>query len=424
VIWRFLYNSVIIRVAWIGFQLIAIVDAKTRRGIRGRKDLFPKLGKASARWAKGKPRIWIHASSLGEFEQAKPIISALKADIPGLVVVVSFFSPSGYENSLSYREADLVTYIPFDSARNAARFVELVHPTAAVVMRYDLWPNHIWKLHDAGVPVFLVNATLRRNSVRNFPLFRNFHRSLYGSLRAILTVSDNDRDIFLSYGSGVGIVETAGDTRYDQVVRRCHESRAKRYFPGAVLEGKKVLVVGSSWETDERLLLPVLGDLIAADPGLLTILVPHEPTVSHLAELEARMNGTISNLRFSQIVSYAGESVVIVDSIGVLVSLYQYAHLVYVGGGFGDGIHNVLEPAVYGIPVIFGPNHENSQEAVELLARGGVKKVSDGEELRAALGTLLGNEALRRRMGRIAGEFIGERQGATGKILSYLHKLL
>jgi len=423
-IWRFLYNTIIIRVAWIGFQLIALVDAKTRRGIRGRRDLFANLASAAAGWKKGAPRIWIHASSMGEFEQAKPIISALKTDIPGLVVVVSFFSPSGYENSLSYREADLVTYIPFDSARNAAEFVKLVNPTAAVVMRYDLWPNHIWRLHDRKIPVLLVNATLRKNSIRNFPLFRTFHRLLYGSLRAILTVSDSDRDLFLSYGPSVARVETAGDTRYDQVVRRCNESRQRRYFPEEALEGKKVLVVGSSWEEDERLLVPVLRDLVAADTGLLTILVPHEPTVAHLTALEERLNGGISSLRFSEIVSYAGENVVIVDSIGVLVSLYQYADLVYVGGGFGDGIHNVLEPAVYGVPVVFGPNHENSQEAVELLARGAVRKISDGEELRAALTELLGDDGLRQRMGRTAGGFIEERRGATAKILSYLHKLL
>jgi 3-deoxy-D-manno-octulosonic-acid transferase len=423
-IWRVLYNVVLIRIGWIGFQLVGLVNAKTKRGIRGRRDSFEKLTEASASWKSDAPRVWFHASSLGEFEQAKPIISALKAQIPGVIVVASFFSPSGYENSLSYREADLVTYIPFDSAANAKRFVETVRPAAAVVMRYDLWPNHIWSLRDHGVPTLLVNATMRKNSVRNFPLFRMFHRSLYESLRAILTVSAGDRDLFLSYGLPAAAVETAGDTRYDQVARRCEESKKRRYFPEEVLRGRKVIVVGSSWEEDERLIVPVLRDLVAADPGLLTILVPHEPTMKHLEDLEARMNGRISHIRFSQIVSYGGENVVIVDSIGVLVSLYQYADLVYVGGGFGDGIHNVLEPAVYGVPVVFGPKHENSQEAAELLARGAVVAISDGDGLRDALVKLLGDDGLRRDMGRTAGEFISERRGATARILSSLSELL
>jgi 3-deoxy-D-manno-octulosonic-acid transferase len=424
VIWRLIYNSVLIPLGWLSFQLIALVDAKTRRGIRGRRDLFAKLEAAAALWKDKSPRIWIHASSLGEFEQAKPIISSLRAMHPELIVVVSFFSPSGYENSLSYREANLVTYIPFDSARNAARFVELVRPTVAVVMRYDLWPNHIWRLGKLRIPTLLVNATMRKNSVRNFPLFRMFHRSLYDSLHAILTVSDHDRDLFLSYRLPAGTVETAGDTRYDQVVRRCDESKKKRFFPVEALEGKRVIVVGSCWQEDERLLVPVLRDLVKTDPDVLTILVPHEPTMTHLSDLEARMNGSVSSLRFSQIVSYAGENVVIVDSIGVLVSLYQYAHLVYVGGGFGDGIHNVLEPAVYRVPVVFGPNHENSQEARELLSRGAVIRISDGDELRDAFVRLLGDEGLRLRMGQTAGRFIDERQGATAKILSHITKLL
>jgi len=424
VIWRLLYNTILIPVGWLGFQLIGLVNAKTKRGIRGRRDLFARVGDAAARWPAASPRVWFHASSLGEFEQAKPIISALKREVPGLIVVVSFFSPSGYENSLTYRDADLVTYIPFDSARNAARFVEMVAPTVAVVMRYDLWPNHVWRLHSKKVPVLLVNATMRPDSVRNFPLFRMFHRSLYNSLTAILTVSDADRDLFGSYALGGTTVETAGDTRYDQVVLRCEESRKKRYFPEEALRGKKVIVVGSSWEEDERLVLAALRDLSAGVPGLLTILVPHEPTVTHIANLEERMNGTLSHLRFSQIVSYAGEQVVIVDSIGVLVSLYQYAHLAYVGGGFGDGIHNVLEPAVYGVPVLFGPGHENSQEAGELLARGAVISISSGEELRSALRTLLSDDAMRARMGETAGRFIAERRGATHRILSYITRLL
>ena len=175
---------------------------------------------------------------MGEFEQARPIISALRQKRPDVKIVVTFFSPSGYENSLSYKEADLISYIPFDSPENARRFIGLVRPAAAVIMRYDLWPNHIWALQSAGIPAILANATMRDSPLRNLPPFRGYHRSLYDSLRAILTVTDGDRDLCLGYGVTRAVVETAGDTRYDQVARRCEESRKKKYFPEAMLRDR------------------------------------------------------------------------------------------------------------------------------------------------------------------------------------------
>jgi 3-deoxy-D-manno-octulosonic-acid transferase len=431
VIWRLLYNSLFVPAGWAGFQLYGLVNRKAGRGIAGRRDLFRKIeariggaGGGARPWDSPGPRVWFHASSMGEFEQAKPIISMLRQRRPGVKVAVTFFSPSGYENSQSYREADLISYIPFDSPANARRFISLVKPSAAVIMRYDLWPNHVWAMRDAGVPAILANATLRKSSLRNSALFRGFHRSLYDSLAAVLTVTDTDRDLFIGYGVERAVVETAGDTRYDQVARRCEESRRKQYLPPGLLRGKTVVVVGSSWDEDEKLLLPALEEFAAAYPDLLVVLVPHEPTLGHIAALEDRLEGRMTSIRFSQLVSYAGERVIIVDSVGVLVSLYQYAHIVYVGGGFGTGVHNVLEPAVYGVPVVIGPNHRNSNEAVELVSREAVIAVDGPESIKETLGRLLSDPALRERMGKTALAFVGERRGATGRILSYLEKVL
>ncbi|HLF14098.1 MAG TPA: glycosyltransferase N-terminal domain-containing protein [Bacteroidota bacterium] len=423
-IWRLLYNSLFVPLGWLGFQLYGLVNDKARRGIAGRRGLLDRVGKRVAGWKNSAPRVWFHASSMGEFEQAKPIISMLKQQRPDVIVAVTFFSPSGYENSLTYREADLISYIPFDSPGNARRFVRLLRPSAAVIMRYDLWPNHIWALRAAGIPVILANATMRKSFLRDFPLFGGFQRTLYGSLHAILTVTDGDRDVCLGYGLRNAVVETAGDTRYDQVARRCEESRRKQYFPGDLLRGRTVIVIGSSWEDDEKLLLPALAGYCQQYPEMLVVLVPHEPTLEHLAALESRMNGGLSSIRFSQLVSYAGERVIVVDSVGILVSLYQYAHVVYVGGGFGAGIHNVLEPAVYGVPVMIGPNHGNSHEAKELLGREGIIAVDGAESIAVNLGRLLGDRALRERVGRTALEFVTERRGATAKILSYVEKVL
>ncbi len=423
-IWRILYNCLFVPFGWLAFQLYGLVNDKARRGIAGRRGLFEKLAEKSAGWTSNAPRVWFHASSMGEFEQAKPIISALRQKRPDVKIVVTFFSPSGYENSLSYREADLISYIPFDSPENARRFIGLVRPAAAVIMRYDLWPNHIWALYAAGIPAILANATMRGSLLRNLLPFREYHRSIYDSLRAVLTVTDGDRDLCLGYGVTRAVVETAGDTRYDQVARRCEESRKKRYFPEAMLKDRMVVVIGSSWEEDERLLIPALDALCGKYPELLIVLVPHEPTLPHLASLEAQLNGGLSSIRFSQIVSYDNEKVVIVDSVGILGSLYQYAGIVYVGGGFGEGVHNVLEPAVYGVPGLIGPHHGNSHEAKELVRRKGLIAVEDAAGLRAQLELLLADRGLRERIGRTALEFVTERRGATAKILSYVEKVL
>jgi 3-deoxy-D-manno-octulosonic-acid transferase len=423
-IWRILYNSIFIPLGWVVFQLYGLLNDKARRGIEGRRGLFEKLNEKVAGWKAGAPRVWVHASSMGEFEQAKPIISMLKQKRPDALVAVTFFSPSGYEHSQNYREADLISYLPFDSTSNARRFVETLKPSAAVIMRYDLWPNHIRALRQAGIPAILANATMRRGGFRNIPLFRGYHRELYDMLNAVLTVTDQDRDTCLGYGVSRAVVETTGDTRYDQVARRCEESRKKRLIPDGVLSGKTVIVIGSSWEADERLLLPAFEEFCAGRPDILVVLVPHEPTEEHLADLESRMEGRLTSIRFSQLVSYAGERVVVVDSVGILVSLYQYAHVVYVGGGFGAGVHNVLEPAVYGVPVMIGPNHSNSNEALELIRRDAIIAVDGAAHMSDNLRRLLSDAPLREKMGKTALTFVAERRGATARILSYLEKLL
>jgi 3-deoxy-D-manno-octulosonic-acid transferase len=423
-IWRILYNSLFIPLGWAVFQLFGLVNDKARRGIAGRRDLFEKLSAKVAGWKAGAPRVWFHASSMGEFEQAKPIITMLRQKRPDVIVAVTFFSPSGFEHSQKYREADLISYLPFDSPGNARRFVATLKPSAAIIMRYDLWPNHVRALRDAGVPAILANATMRRGGLRNIPLFRGYHRELYDMLTAVLTVTDQDRDTCLGYGVSRAVVETAGDTRYDQVARRCEESRRKRLIPEGVVSGKTVIVVGSSWEADERLLLSAFEEYCAERPDILVILVPHEPTEDHLADLEDRMEGRLSSIRFSQLVSYDGERVIVVDSVGILVSLYQYAHLVYVGGGFGAGVHNVLEPAVYGVPVMIGPNHSNSNEAVELIRRDAIIAVDGAGSVSDNLRRLLSDAALREKMGKTALAFVAERRGATARILSSLEKLL
>ncbi|HUL44590.1 MAG TPA: glycosyltransferase N-terminal domain-containing protein [Bacteroidota bacterium] len=423
-LWRVFYNIVVIPIGWVGFQILGIFDKKAARGIRGRRGLFQRLEMLERRLTPGKSRVWFHSSSLGEFEQAKPIISALRKHRPDLQIIVSFFSPSGYEHSQSYKSAEIITYIPFDSSWNAQRFVRTIHPAAAVIVRYDVWPNHVWALQKAGVPVFIANATLRKSTGRAIPLLKQFHRMLYDRINYILTVSESDKEAFESFGLLRPILKVIGDTRYDQVWTRSAESRSRHVINPAILKGKKILVIGSSWKEDEDAVLPSCAELLAQHADFLVILVPHEPTVENLERIESGLNGSVAMIRFSNLHEYSGERIILIDSVGILMVVYQYAHFALVGGSFRSGVHNVLEPAAYGIPVLVGPHHTNSQEAVEMVNREAALTAATGTELCQRMQRLLEDDPYRVEVGRRALEFVQSHIGATGRFLSYLEKVL
>jgi 3-deoxy-D-manno-octulosonic-acid transferase len=431
--WFLFYNIIVVPVLWLGFHLAALVKRKVRRGLRGRKGLFDNL-QEKVKSLSGSSRVWFHSSSLGEFEQAKPIIGALRRRFPDLNIIVSFFSPSGYEHSKNYRLANLITYLPFDSRWNARRFVELIKPTAAVFVRYDVWPNHLWELHRRGIPSFIANATMREKSSRRIAILKGFHRMMYDAIDSILAVSDADADGYRSLHLTHPRLEVIGDTRYDQVWMRSQEARGKHLIPESIVRGKKILVVGSSWDGDEHIILPVFSKMLSIEPELLLVIVPHEPNEETLERIENDLDRLCSkgrelSIRFSGLRDYRKERVIIVDSVGILLSLYAYASVAYVGGGFlgkpgNGGVHNVLEPAVYGIPVLYGPNHDNSQEAVALAHRGGAFVVADEQELYKRLRILLEDDAARSQAGKQSFDFVAENIGATERFINYLEPYL
>ncbi len=421
--WKILYAIVLIPLLWILLQFLGLFMPKVRRAIKGRSTLFPDLEQAVEKLKPG-PRVWFHASSLGEFEQAKPIISELKRRRPDIRVIASFFSPSGYDHSRKYHLADVITYIPFDTRRNVRRYLDLVRPDMAVMVRYDVWPNMIWELNARNIPTMVANATMRHNSARFLPLVKNFHHHLYGSIGDILTVSEDDVTAFREFGVNGSTLEAIGDTRFDQVCIRSSEARKRHILPEAVVKGKRVLVIGSSWPEDEEVVVPAFLEVRPQVPGLLMVIVPHEPTLEHIEDLERRFNGSVSTLRFSALNEYAGEEVIIVDSIGILLVLYASAHVAYVGGSFRQGVHNVLEAAVYGIPVIFGPRHKNSQEPSALVGAGGAFVVADAQQLAEILIHLFRDEQFRKQAGAIAEEFVQRNTGATGRVLNHIEPYL
>lgn len=422
--WFRFYNGIVIPALWVIIYAAAAFKRKVRRGIRGRHNLFPSLHTQIHSLDAHPKRVWFHSSSLGEFEQAKPIIAELKRRRPDTVVLASFFSPSGYDHSKNYKLADIITYIPFDSHRNARTFVDLLQPTAAVIVRYDVWPNHVWALKRAGVPIFLANATMRPRSPRLLPVARGFHRAVYNELDYILTVSENDVTAFQRFRLSHPVLAAIGDTRFDQVRQRSVEARTRHLLPPQLLNGRKIVIVGSSWDSDEEVLVPALTRITREDRSLLTLLVPHEPTLDNIERIERELSDKLTSIRFSDLHDYAGQNVIIIDGVGILTALYQYAHIAYVGGSFRQGIHNVLEPAVYGTPVVFGPVHSNSQEAVELVRQGAAFIGADDRELYAHFHTLLTNEPARCRSGEIARSFVERNTGATERFLSFLEKVL
>jgi 3-deoxy-D-manno-octulosonic-acid transferase len=356
---------------------------------------------------------------LGEFEQAKPIIEKIRKAM-AVNVIVTFFSPSGYENSKRYPDADIVSYLPFDSNSSAKRFYEIVQPTLGVFMRYDIWPNFVHYACKNKVPLFLVDATLRANSTRKSWWLRAFHRNLFAAFTGILTVSEQDLSSFEFFRLNIPHLAKVGDTRFDRVNEKSIEAKNRNLLRPEIVRNKKVFVAGSTWDEDEEILFPVLKKLLKFDNSVLAIIVPHEPTVTHIEKIEQDFAPELPTIRFSYLNEYNNQRIIIVDSIGILLSLYYYAAVAFVGGSFKSSIHNVLEAAVYNIPVIYGPKIQSSIEAKELARIGGGIILNGRDDAYRTLRGLMNDNTRRESMGKISKNYIVSNIGAADKIVHYL----
>ncbi|MBP1683040.1 MAG: kdtA, partial [Ignavibacteriaceae bacterium] len=411
-IFNIFYNYLVLPFLYSALRIGGLFNKKIRTGIVGRKRVYEELILSATAINKKKKLIWFHSSSLGEFEQAKPIIERLKQE-KDVNVLITFFSPSGYDNSKKYPYADLISYIPFDTKSNAEKFIAITNPTLAVIMRYDVWPNMISSLKAKDIPIYLVDATLRSTSPRQYPLIKSFHKILFGNLTRILTVSESDAIEFKSFGFDDKKVSAVGDTRFDRVYQRSLLAKEKRLISYNVLKGKKVLVAGSTWEQDEEVIFPAFLKLASVDNNVIMIVAPHEPTLLHLEKIENEFAGKLKTIRFSHLNNYADERIIIVDSIGILLTLYTYANVAYVGGSFKQNIHNILEAAVYGTPVLFGPKIENSQEAKKIAELGGGIVINNKRQAYKNLRKLFSEETLRSNAGNISASYVQNNIGAT-----------
>lgn len=421
--WFIIYNILIIPPLYISLIILSLFNSKIKSSLREREKLFTLLQDDLQKINKSKRNIWFHSSSVGEFEQAKPIIEKLKKNNK-FNIIISFLSPSGYHSAKRYEFADVITYYPFDSIGKTKRFFNLINPSAAIIMRYDIWPNSIFELSKRKIRIFLVDATMKSTSPRKLFVVKNFHNVLFSNFTKILTVSGADRERFLDLNLDDAKVETVGDTRYDRVYVKSQTALQKKILPKKIFSNKKIFVAGSTWHEDEEILFPALLKLYEHADDLISIIVPHEPTIPTIEQIEFEFKDKINTIRFSSLNQYDEEKIIIIDSIGILLTLYAYADVAFVGGGFKYNIHNILEPAVYGIPVIFGPKHQNSQEAELLIKKGGGFEVQDKKQIYRLLKKFFTNNEFRIGSGTASKNFVFSNIGATDKIISHLNQFI
>ncbi len=385
-------------------HLAAPFVPKARAWVEGRRGLWKRL-EAKAPGLHG--CIWMHCASVGEFEQGRPVLEALHAAHPHRPILVTFFSPSGYEARKDLPMATHVEHLPADTPANAARFVDLVRPAAVLWVKYEFWPNMLHALRKAGTPTFLVSAIFRARQ----PFFRCYGQAWRAMLRCFTHVfAQDDASGRLLTGIGMEAVSVSGDTRFDRVLAIAGGGEPPPPVPALRGDGP-TLLCGSTWPADEEVLRKAL-----EGPGNppRCIVVPHELSDAGLRATEARFPGPV--VRWAA--PAAGAATLLVDRMGLLARLYAHADVAYVGGGFSDGVHSLLEPAAWGVPVIFGPRHTKFAEAAGLIAAGGGFAVNDAAGLRTVLRRLLDDPAARQRAGEAAARYVRDHAGATARVVA------
>jgi 3-deoxy-D-manno-octulosonic-acid transferase len=341
-------------------RLAALRSPKAKQWLEGRRDWPTQLKKRLAKRQAHQPLYWMHCASLGEFEQGRPLLEALRQEQPHAFWLLTFFSPSGYEPRKHYDQAQAVAYLPLDSPSAAATFLDLVQPQQVFFVKYEFWYFYLQGLHQRGIPAYLISAQFRPNQVFFKPLVGSFFRKILGFFRLIFTQNQGATDLLARYGIPS---HCAGDTRWDRVAKVRSEAKAYPLIE-AFIQGQPTLVAGSAWPSD----LPVLlhWAAVALPKGWKLIIAPHELGETSLKTFEQAF-ASYRLCRYTQCQNKPeGQSVMLLDTMGMLSSVYRYAQMAYIGGGFGAGIHNSLEAAIYRIPLAFGPKYQKFQEAVEL----------------------------------------------------------
>lgn len=422
-----LYNRLLPAATW-GARLAAPWNDKLRDGLSGRRGAAARL-LTRAPVLRGRS-VWFHTTSVGEYEQARPLVALFHLRRPQLEVLHTFFSPSGHRYARRLGEAAHVEYLPDDTPRTVAQVLDALRPRLLVFVKFDLWPNLIVEAHRRAVPTMLVDATLQPRSLRSRWPARALYRDLYRKLACISAVSQADAARFRALVPEHPCIVVDGDTRFDQVISRRREA-ARVDLPASLRANRPfTFIAGSTWSPDEERVLAAWSALrrtARSEVAPRLILVPHEPTPRHLAALEKQLDAArLESCRLSEIDASAtlAVDVVLVDRVGVLAELYAHADVAYVGGAFTSGVHNVMEPAIASLPVLFGPGHHNAPEAEMLLEDGAAAVIRSAADLERQLHTLTGNDVLRSRMGGRARAFVEANRGASERCMARVDEVL
>lgn len=400
-IFIFLYGSAI--------TIFSFFNTKAKLWKRGRINIFNSLEEFKTK--NQKPLIWIHCASLGEFEQGRPIIESIKHQQPNYSVLITFFSPSGYEIRKNYALADFVCYLPLDTPSNAKKFIDIIHPEIALFVKYEYWFNYMNVLAKKEIPLYVVSAIFRPNQ----HFFKWWGKWFAKQLQTVNHFYvQNEISCQLLNSINLSNYTLTGDTRFDRVFEISKQKRNFELIDQFCISKNKTWVLGSSWHPDE-MLFPAL---LKHDPSLKIIIVPHEIDKSHLSQIESDFS-TFGVVFYSQTTAeeVANARVMIVDTIGMLSQLYRYGCVAYVGGGFGNGIHNILEAAVYEIPVIFGPKYQKFEEAVTLINLGGAFSIENEQELLTVFEKLSNDADFYHITAAVSSTFVQQNLGATQKIM-------
>ena len=391
---------------------LALFNSKLKLGVKGRKDTFNKLKSAIQPDDK---TFWFHCASLGEYEQGLPVFEALKAENPDHKVVLSFFSPSGYEVRKNSNIADVVVYLPLDTSANAKRFLDLVHPEKIVFVKYEIWPNFLFEIKKRQLHAVLISAVFRPNQ-SFFKWYGGFMKTALFAFDHIFTQNETSRNLLKTLGYDK--VTVSGDTRFDRVSNQLKVNNSVDFIE-SFKSNKTCVVFGSSWPDDDKLFI----DFVNSNREIKFIIAPHNIKSSYVQSIKSQLTNKAicySEMNGKDLSDY---KVFILDTIGYLSRVYSYADVVYVGGAAGHtGLHNILEPAVFGHPIIIGENHHKFPEAKTLIDLGGVYSVSSSSAFESVMTSLITDTSLRQKKGAICKTYIENNRGAVDQILQYLNK--
>ena len=400
-----IYNLIIYLYAS-AVRLAALFNKKASLMVAGHTEAFNKLKKEIDSSAK---YIWFHAASLGEFEQGRPLIEEIRKQYPDYKILQTFFSPSGYEVRKNYKGADIVCYLPFDTPGNAHRFIALAKPCMAFFVKYEFWKNYLVELNRKSIPVYSVSSIFRDNQI----FFRWYGASYRNVLKQFTHLFvQNEYSVSLLEKISVRNTTVVGDTRFDRVLEICRQAKdlpIVEQFKGNAV----TLVAGSSWAPDEDIFIPYFN----AHPKMKLIIAPHVIDESHIKEIIGKLDRTV--VRYTQATpeTVAQADCLIIDCFGLLSSIYRYGEIAYIGGGFGVSIHNTLEAAVYGMPVIFGPNNKKFQEAQDLLVCKGGFEILGAQDFNQLMDRFLTDNSFLDKAGKKAGNYVRDNSGALEKIM-------